>query len=240
MQATPEQLDILKKLQEADREALLAQHKLDALPEKGEIERNQKRLDKLAEDADKVEEMYQSANHSLQLLQDEDQQLAERQDSSNERVETTEGDFRGITSLTRDLEGIAKRRETLEFEMGKAKDRLDEIGKVRDKAAAGKKELEDHQQKLKAEYDEISHDLQATVDEQTAIAKKLAPELPANLLKTYRRAARMCGGVALSHLVDGNHCSACRSAIPENRLIEVKREARISVCPSCHRMLIID
>lgn len=240
MQATPEQLKTLNKLQEADREALLAQHELDALPQKGEIERNKKRLAKVTEDASKVEEMYQSAKHSLQLLQDEDQQLADRQDSSKDRVDNAQGDFRSVTSLTRDLEGIAKRRETLEFEMGKANDRLAEISKVRQQAMDAKQQLEDRQQKLQATYDEQSSKLKQQYDEQKAIVDKLEPEVPADLLKVYHRAYRHCGGVALSYLVDGNHCSACRSAIPENRLIEIKREAPISVCPSCHRLLIVD
>lgn len=240
MQVTAEQLETLKKLQEADREALLAQHTLNALPQKGEIDRNKKRLEKLNADAAKVEEMYQSAKHSLQLLQDEDHQLAERQDSSQERVDNAEGDFRGVTSLTRDLEGIAKRRETLEFEMGKANDQLTEISKVRDQALDGKKKLEDHQEKLQAEYDNHVSELQEKYDEQKAISTKLEDSLPAQLLKLYHRTARRCGGVALSYLVDGNHCSACRSAIAENRLIAIKRQAPVSECPSCHRLLIID
>ena len=239
MNATPEQIDALVKLQELDRTALMSKHQMDDLPERREIVQVRTKRAEVKEKAEKIEKLYREAERALESLNEEDEHQAERQKATQAKIDEAKGDYRSVTSLTRDLEGMAKRRETLEFEMNKADAKLGEVSKVRDQAVRAAGQLEAREAKLMGAYRDKGLALQAKIDEARTERVGVSKALPEPILKAYEETSRRCGGVAVSRLED-NRCSACRSVIESNRLLQVKRDAPISKCPSCGRMMVID
>ena len=67
---------------------------------------------------------------------------------------------------------------------------------------------------------------------------RLAAQLPQDLLATYEKTAARSGGVAVARLLDGK-CGACRAVIEGGRLIDLKGQAPLGVCPACKRLLIV-
>lgn len=59
---------------------------------------------------------------------------------------------------------------------------------------------------------------------------------PAALDVYNRTAAR--SGVAIG-VLDGNRCGACRTVIDGGRLIDLRNQAPLGMCPSCKRLLVI-
>ena len=59
------------------------------------------------------------------------------------------------------------------------------------------------------------------------------------LLATYERIAKAKGGVALSSLNE-NACTVCRTTFDHSRVLGLRTEAPLSVCPSCGRLMVID
>lgn len=63
---------------------------------------------------------------------------------------------------------------------------------------------------------------------------KVSPQLL--VLSNNRTAAR--SGVAIG-VLDGNRCGACRTVIDGGRLIDLRNQAPLGMCPSCKRLLVI-
>ena len=62
---------------------------------------------------------------------------------------------------------------------------------------------------------------------------KVSPQL----LDVYNRTAAR-SGVAIG-VLDGNRCGACRTVIDGGRLIDLRNQAPLGMCPSCKRLLVI-
>lgn len=172
-------------------------------------------------------------------LNAEDERVADKQKATQQKIDESKGDYRSVTSLTRDLEGMMKRRETLEFEMNKADKKLGEVGAVRTQAQDALNLINAKEQALVKSFRSEGTQLQEQIAQYEAARGDLRAAVPPTLLKAYDDAASICGGVGIAHLQE-NRCSACRSAIEQNRLLQLKRDAPIAVCPSCRRLLIID
>ena len=59
------------------------------------------------------------------------------------------------------------------------------------------------------------------------------------LLATYERIAKAKGGVALSALNE-NACTVCRTTFDHSRVLGLRAESPLSVCPSCGRLMVVD
>lgn len=238
MHATPQQIETLDELQEIDRRRLNASSALDALPQRDEALATRKKRDEVAAKLAKIEALYASAESEMARFDEEDGHLAEKQKVTQEKIDESKGDYRSVSSLTRDLEGMLKRRETLEFEMNKVDVKMTEIAKVRSQARTAVERLEARERSLVESYRNEGARLLEQMKKDDAARTKVAAGLTAELTAAYEEAVRRCGGVGVAHL-DGSRCGACRNAIEPNRLLQIKRDAPISECPHCHRLLVI-
>lgn len=239
MQATPEQLKALLGLQEVDRIRCQAESRLSSMPHKQQVLDGRTKRKEVQAKFDQVDELLGQARAQARKIADEDERLAIRQDELQEKIDEAQGDYRSVAALTRDLEGAAKRRETLEFQAGKAAERIAEIEKVHAAAKAALDQIDAREKELVADYQAQTAELSQTV--QVGLAKRalLVEALPADVLQAYEAALAKCEGIGLAKLEAGK-CSACRSIIDPNRLLQVKKEAPVSSCPQCGRVLIVE
>lgn len=239
MEATPEQISLLQQLQEHDRRRLRAKLALENLPQPAKIAAVRSKREAVQAKFDQIETLRQRQDEALEHIGDEDAQLVERQKETQAKIDELQGDYRSVNSLTRDLEGIAKRRETLEFESTNIMGKLDEISVLASKVAAALEQLSAQEAKLSDSYGEKAVELKRIMEDEGQAALRVASDLPRNLLAWYRDAARLHGGIGIALLEEGR-CGACRNAIEENRLLQIRREAPLSTCPHCGRILIVE
>lgn len=239
MEATPEQISLLQQLQEHDRRRLRAKLALENLPQPAKIAAVRSKREAVQAKFDQIETLRQRQDEALKHIGDEDAQLVERQKETQAKIDELQGDYRSVNSLTRDLEGIAKRRETLEFESTNIMGKLDEISVLASKVAAALEQLSAQEAKLSDSYGEKAVELKRIMEDEGQAALRVASDLPRNLLAWYRDAARLHGGIGIALLEEGR-CGACRNAIEENRLLQIRREAPLSTCPHCGRILIVE
>ena len=238
MDATQRQIDALRKLAHLDRERIQAQLALTKLPQQEQAARVRGKLEGVAVKIGKVQAMRDEATAQRQALRDEDAQLVERQDEVQAQIGEVQGDYRRVTALTRDLEGIAKRRETVQFEAGKLDERLSEVEAVLAQATAARDALAQQEADLAASYRQEGGALKAKADAALAARDGLLAELPGDVATDYERVLAKCGGVALAAIA-GGACSACRSPIDADRMLQLRKEAPLSHCPSCGRLIVV-
>lgn len=239
MQATAEQIKALEDLQAVDRARLQAARALKELEAGGKLDAIREKRAELEQKREQIEALYQREAEQLERYQQEDEQLAFQQKETQQRIDEAGGDYRSLTSLTRDLEGAMKRRETVEFESGKIQKKADEIAKLRDKADTAIAALRQREADAEASLGAKAEELKSTMSKNGEARDEMKARVPANLLRVYEQTLKRCGGVAIAHLADGK-CDACRSPIEANRLLQVRKEAPLSKCPRCGRILIVE
>jgi predicted nucleic acid-binding Zn-ribbon protein len=122
--------------------------------------------------------------------------------------------------------------------MNKIDVKMTEIGKVRSQARTAVKRLEIRERSLVEAYRREGSQLVEQMKKDDAARVQVAARLSADLMTAYEEAVQRCGGVGVAHLEEGR-CGACRNTIEPNRLLQVKRDAPVSHCPHCHRLLVI-
>ena len=238
MHATKQQIEALEGLQELDRAAMQAKHELENMPHKQQVLDGRSKRKELQAKLDQVADMLSSEKAELQKLADEDERLQQSQDETQQSIQDSQDDYRRVTSLTRNLQGMAKRRETLEFLMGKARERIAEISKVHDAATQGIAALDKREAGIVAAHNERSAQLAAAMKAAAEKRAQLASCVPEDIMQAYSEALSRCKGVGLGRLESGR-CSACRTPIDNDRMLQVRQEAPLATCPSCKRLLIV-
>ena len=95
--------------------------------------------------------------------------------------------------------------------------------------------------RLSKELDELpqrgiivaARDKKTAIEARGQVEAKVSPQL----LDVYNRTAAR-SGVAIG-VLDGNRCGACRTVIDGGRLIDLRNQAPLGMCPSCKRLLVI-
>ncbi|MCH4184115.1 MAG: hypothetical protein LKF61_01365 [Eggerthellaceae bacterium] len=238
MEATSEQIDLLMRLQEIDRSILKSKKDLEELPQRAQIAALRQKQELLDQKNIKAEDLYQEAKANVDRLTCEDERLESKQTLTQQRIDESQGDFRSVSALSKDLDGVAKRRETVAFEKEKADKRLHRAESIRRKIHSAQRKFASEIKELEEAFQEQSGHLQEDITKAEAARKKPLNGLNEELIDAYDRAARRCGGVALSEL-HSNHCTVCRSLIEPNRLLQIKHDAPLSICPSCRRILVV-
>lgn len=238
MEATPDQIAVLEKLQEIDRTRLQLERKLAKLSYRNQVVELRKRKKDIVERLEKVEVLYTRESRQLQRIETEDRQLSEKQQKTQEKIDGSSGDYRAVNTWARDLQGMAKRRTALGEEMTQCMARLSEIEAVRTRGWTSIHELDKQEAKLVELHQAESDRLKEEGGKCRAAGLALAARLPKDVLDAYVAAAQRCGGVGLAHL-EGASCSACRMAIDQNRLLQIRRDAPLAECPGCRRLLVV-
>ena len=64
------------------------------------------------------------------------------------------------------------------------------------------------------------------------------PAIGADTLKRYEVSRETRGGVGVGEL-DGETCTACRMALPAERVRELQNGPEIGTCPQCRRLIVV-
>lgn len=239
MQVDTEVLAVLLQIQQKDRDIAQAQRELHELPQRAAILEARSKRREVEQKRDQLEELHGKSSEKYSKLADEDAKLAEKQRKAQEEIDKSHSDYRDIEAHSKELNGYAKRRATLEEELMAATEELDRIEGLQ---AQVKKLLEDLDDREAQATDSFVKEGGALKQKEAACQaerEQLAGQVPADLMGTYEKTLRRCGGVALGFL-KGNTCGVCRSGIEHGRLVDLKSSGNLVVCPNCGRLLIIE
>ncbi len=239
MQATAQQIETLEQLVEIDMGLLALKRKLDALPQREQIQTLREKRALLSQKKRSLMPLHEKAAFEVNRLTDEVKLLTARIEGLQQKVDDAQGDFRSVSSLTKELDGAAKRKEAVEVSLKEAVAKLSEADSLLKRVNAGSEDMRSQEASLLGQINEQAAGIKAEADEAAAKRTALMAVLDADQRKEYVRACKECGGVAVAHL-NGSSCSACRNSLDQNRLLQIRHEAPLSVCPHCKRLLVVE
>ena len=239
MDCSRETLDALDDLQAVDFTILNLQRTFDTLPQRQAILKSRQTLEDLRARKVNSAELVAKAQAKVDGVYEEDGRLAEKQAGIEALLKGTATGYRDVEARNKELAAVAKRRETLNHVLGIYDAELTKVKAVDEKIDAAIAQVEATEAHDVATFREQGTDLRQRIAQAKTERENLAPKVDAAILALYDKTAERCGGVALAHL-KGKTCSVCRGTIDEARLHQIRREAPLSACPLCRRMLVID
>lgn len=238
MEASDKDIETLQRLQEIDVDATNAQRELDGLPQRKQLAEIRAKEEAIREKQQQVDKLADTNRTELSRVGAEIEILSIRQEETQKKIHESGSDFRAMDSLSKDLDSMAARTEELEANRQAIQAREQQIDGVKRQIEAALDALSGQEASLSEELQGKVSVLQERLSKAKAEHADLISTLPADVAREYEHARKRCGGVALSVLLDGA-CTTCRSVLEETRLLQVRRQAPLGICPMCHRLLII-
>lgn len=238
MQTSEHDITILEALQNVDREGMLAQRDLDALPQRDEIIAVREQKAQVLSKKVQVQDMLDAAEDEFMKFFQEDEKLEARQKESESGLHEAEGDFRRVEARSKELNGIVKRRRVLSDELERCEKEINKIKPVLDQILQALIVLDKKEAALIESYQQEGGALRRVIAESESHHASLSSDLDPALYSAYEVAQARCGGVALAHL-QGNTCDCCRTSFDQGKLSTLLAEAPIATCPHCRRLLVI-
>lgn len=238
MKATEEELAALLRMQQVDMEIIRLNKELSALPQRKVIVSAREKKRTVEEKRAKVEAMRTAAEQKLSRVSDEDALLAEKQRIAQAAVEGAQGNYRNVEARTKEMNGYAKRRSTLEEELDALGAELAKVQEVESQMNTLLEAINRQEKEAIEEFQAQGGALKNDIARLEAGKARVSAALSAELAALYEKTAARSGGVALARLLDGK-CGACRTTITGGRLIDLKSQAPLGVCPNCNRLLIV-
>lgn len=239
MKCSPETLELLDDLQALDFTILNLERTFETLPQRQNILKARQTLEDLRTRKASSTALVEKAQAKVDGILEEDAEVAEKQKAIEELLSGKATGYRDVEARNKELSALAKRRETLAHHLGGCDADLEKAKAADAKISAAIALVETQEAREVATFKEQGTELQKRIARAKAERAALAPKVDADVLALYDKTAERCGGVALGHL-KGSTCSVCRGTIDEARLHQIRREAPLSSCPHCRRLLVVD
>lgn len=238
MNASQETIAALLELQKADLAIMQTRKALEQLPQRERIVEMRKKRQVISGKKDQVAGLIAKVRGHILSIEDESGRLAEKKREIQQAIDDAKGDYRNLEARTKELEGIAKREETLENELVEATSQLEKAEGVDAQIERALAAIDKEEGEATASFREEGGALQERIAKEQTRHDALLAALPDDLADLYLKTASRCGGVAVA-VLSGSSCGACRTAISHERLIDIRRQAPLSTCPACHRLLVV-
>lgn len=239
MDATQEQIAALMKLQHIDLECARLQKELDGLAQKPQILEVRKKLAALAEKQRSVEAVQKDTRGKLVHVEGEDADLCAKQDEAQNAINRAAGDFRSVSAHTKELEGYADRRETLAGEMEELHAKLAQVDMLMQEIERMQAAFSAKEEELVASYKEQGGKILAAIAQRKPERDALAHAVGQGIMPQFERIAKSKGGVALAYLNE-DQCNTCRTKFDQSRVLGLRQEAPLTLCPACGRLMVVD
>lgn len=239
MQASEKDLESLLSVQEIDLEILRKKKQIDELPQRETILDARNKRSVINDKHNKVESLKKDTAKRLSSINDEDESLQKKENGVQAALNAASGDFRNVEARSKELAGIVKRRETLSNERTQIEEELEKIGEIERKLARALDEVDFIEDEATKTFKENGGALKSDIANLEADKAKIIAKIDPEIAKIYSKTAERVGSVAIGKLEDAR-CGVCRASIDCGRLIDLKNQAPLGVCPSCRRLLIIE
>ena len=239
MEATNTQINALMKLQHIDLECARLNKELDQLPQKQQILDVRAKVSAVQQKLQAVETMRKDSETKLACAQGEDADIERRMSLAQSLINQASEDYRLVASHSKELEGFAQRREVLAEEILGLLSKLEQIAQLEEQISDMLAALEEKEQAFIESYrkegGEILRAVKSFEPERVQLRRTAGEELAGR----YDRISKSKNGVALCYLAD-NACSTCRSRFDSSRVLGLRQEAPLAICPQCGRLMVVD
>lgn len=239
MQALPEEIDILYKVQQADLDIKRLGRELDELPQRQVILKARQKRDAISKKRTQVAALRKDAAKKLTRINDEDASLEKKEKGAQAAIEAAGNDYRNAEARTKELNGIFKRRNELAESRSAAEAELAKIKALDEQVAQAMEELDATEAQATESFKSEGTALMQQTAQAKAIKDALLSQLSPEVAKFFNRTAALFDTVSIAKL-EGNSCSVCRAKIEPGHLLDLKQNAPLANCPSCKRILIIE
>ncbi len=237
---TPEQLELLLRLQATDSRARRLRHQLDDLPEQQELEAAETRLGALGRDLDAVRVALDRASSEQRQLERETDVLTERRDAERARLyDGTVTNQREMRSVEAEIESTERRITEHEESLLETLEQVEQLeARAAELEAAQRAEREQVDQ-LTVARDDAAKGLVTELVELEAERERHVADLPDELVGRYDQAVERAGGGAGVGKLEGNACTACRIELSMADVGELLDGPPLTTCPQCRRLLVV-
>lgn len=233
MEATRDDIEGLFELQRIDLEIKRLSKELDELPQRGIIVAARDKKTAIEAKSEQVAELKRATTKKITRIDDEDASLAKKEAA----IDAAHGDFRNVEARTKELAGIVRRRATIAEDRAAVAAELDKISTMEAQISLALEEIGAKEQEAIDSFQKQGGDLKLAIAKLEAARGQVETKVSPQLLDVYNRTAAR-SGVAIG-VLDGNRCGACRTVIDGGRLIDLRNQAPLGMCPSCKRLLVI-
>lgn len=238
MKATQDEIDILYAIQDIDLEISAKKKDFDALPQRQIIRDAREKRTALQEKLTKIEALGKDAKKRLTRVQDEDLSLEKKEKGVQAAIEAAGNDFRNAETRTKELDGIFRRRQELSQKLTEIKDELSKIEALESQVTNALADIDRIENESTTSFKEEGSSIMNSINELQKKHDKLIAELSLEVGRQYETVSERFDTVSIAKL-DNNSCSVCRAKIETGHLIDLRNQAPLVMCPSCHRLMII-
>ena len=235
MEATRDDIEGLFELQRIDLEIKRLSKELDELPQRGIIVAARDKKTAIEAKSEQVAELKRATTKKITRIDDEDASLAKKEAGVQAAIDAAHGD--NVEARTKELAGIVRRRATIAEDRAAAAAELDKISAMEAQISLALEEIAAKEQEAIDSFQKQGGDLKLAIAKLEAARGQVETKVSLQLLDVYNRTAAR-SGVAIG-VLDGNRCGACRTVIDGGRLIDLRNQAPLGMCPSCKRLLVI-
>ncbi|MDO4182974.1 MAG: hypothetical protein Q4E12_05145 [Coriobacteriia bacterium] len=238
MQADEATIATLEELQQLDLHYLRAKKQFDQLPQRQTILQVRKQRAAVEEKREKVAAAKAELDQKLSKIMQEDENLQEKQAEIQKAIDDAGNDYRNLEARTKELDGAQRRRSALAEQMEDLDAQLSKVMQMEAQVNTMLSQLQATEDEAVNSFREEGGTLQAEMRDLSKQRADMALSLSQDVLALYEKTARACGGVAIGRL-NGTKCGACRTTFDDARLLNVKSQAPLAICPTCKRLLIV-
>lgn len=229
----------LLRLQEIDLELLRLHRDIDALPQRKKVAAVRAATKKVSSQLTQIVGSRKDLEMDLADREADHARMSQIVTEVQTKVAESDQDYRAIKDFESQLTALAKRLEKIEFETQGIMAELERTEKAEANARELGKRLESEERSLIESFRHDAGGLKARVDELDREREAVTAELPLDLLGRYDAARKRFGTIAVETL-EGNKPSACRVSLQASQYADLKHGPKITDCPYCHRILVIE
>ena len=238
MDATREDIEGLFELQRIDLEIMRLTKELDELPQRAIIMAARDKKAEIQAKGEKVAELKRATMKRVTRIDDEDASLAKKEAGVQAAIDAAHGDFRNVEARTKELAGIVRRRGTIAEDRAAIQAELDKIGAMEAQIALAVAEISAKEQQAIDSFQKQGGELKLAIAKLEAARGPVEAKVDDDLARAYDRIVARSGGVAIG-VLDDSRCGVCRMPIESGRLIDLRSQAPLGICPACKRLLVI-
>ncbi|MEY8313756.1 zinc ribbon domain-containing protein [Adlercreutzia muris] len=238
MDATREDIEGLFELQRIDLEIMRLTKELDELPQRAIIMAARDKKAEIQAKGEKVAELKRATMKRVTRIDDEDASLAKKEAGVQAAIDAAHGDFRNVEARTKELAGIVRRRGTIAEDRAAIQAELDKIGAMEAQIALAVEEISAKEQQAIDSFQKQGGELKLAIAKLEAARGPVEAKVDDDLARAYDRIVARSGGVAIG-VLDDSRCGVCRMPIESGRLIDLRSQAPLGICPACKRLLVI-
>ena len=238
MDATREDIEGLFELQRIDLEIMRLTKELDELPQRAIIMAARDKKAEIQAKGEKVAELKRATMKKITRIDDEDASLAKKEAGVQAAIDAAHGDFRNVEARTKELAGIVRRRGTIAEDRAAIQAELDKIGAMEAQIALAVEEISAKEQQAIDSFQKQGGELKLAIAKLEAARGPVEAKVNDDLARAYDRIVARSGGMAIG-VLDDSRCGVCRMPIESGRLIDLRSQAPLGICPACKRLLVI-